>query len=698
MLTEFSDQMNSLLSKDNFKLAFKRLQTAQRNLYKELYFDDLQAFGFYADENIDSLINEIRQEIFSPEKSYKIFIPKKDNRVRPLSLLKFKDLLTYQAIVNVIVDSTYDDISSYYNNFLFGNVVVNPELSEKNKIFFYRPWKEQWKKFEEKTKEYYKDGYCFLSEFDIASFFDTIDHNILCQILHNTYAIDDDLLRLLSSCLESWTSDSNHITFNSRHGIPQGPICSAFLADLYLLHLDLELKKIHSLDIKYIRYVDDIRIFSREKVTAQKAVALLDLLARDLGLIPQGSKIFISEIDDVDKMLRHQKSKFSAISREHKQKGGKLKSKTHKRLKGRLLKCFDPESNEEYLDKTLIGFSLYKLNKDESIKTILIAEYENLYIHFPAVLFYLRQHFSEDEIVREWLIKLISNEDLLFQHIIALVLKYFPDLPFVYSVYKKYVDELNRHWLVNFYIINWLRQNHKKEIIVSDFMLSKQIDNYFVKRELNRIRYEISDDTAYKDILMLSLLEDRDSMIALQGIYMQPTSLLSNANITPVTNSYVRYLSSAYEIDYIVHTLREKFSIETSEMFFNTTIWDDPDLYRELNCSFSLFYQFKEIDASKSLLNLNSFNNLVFDKTYKMLGFTQRSDKYGVNLDSGLVNSLLPETISCFVKINKIRNQCTEAHPYDSSGNLRVKIKFYELDRLVKKEVHALMELCSYPF
>jgi len=122
------------------------------------------------------------------------------------------------------------------------------------------------------------------------------------------------------------------------------------------------------LDIQYIRYVDDIRIFSKDKVTAQKAIAYLDLLARDLGLIPQASKILVSEIDDINKLLRHQQSKFSAIAKEYIKKEGCLKSKTHRKLKERFLNCFDSNSNEEYLDKTLISFSLYKLNKDEDVK------------------------------------------------------------------------------------------------------------------------------------------------------------------------------------------------------------------------------------------------------------------------------------------------------------------------------------------
>ena len=71
------NQFNSFLSKDNFILAFKRLQTAPRNLYKELYGEDLQIFGLFLEENIKNLLNEIDTNIFKSESSYKIFIPRK---------------------------------------------------------------------------------------------------------------------------------------------------------------------------------------------------------------------------------------------------------------------------------------------------------------------------------------------------------------------------------------------------------------------------------------------------------------------------------------------------------------------------------------------------------------------------------------------------------------------------------------------
>src|SRR5690606_4570995 len=113
-----------------------------------------------------------------------------------------------------------------------------------------------------------------------------------------------------------------------------------------------------------IRYVDDIRIFSKDELTSQKVIAALDLISRDLGLIPQGSKILIKRIVDIDKELKLQNSKFSEITKEYKENNdgkpaGSIKAKTHKILKKRFLDCFKESSAEVYLDKTVISFSLY---------------------------------------------------------------------------------------------------------------------------------------------------------------------------------------------------------------------------------------------------------------------------------------------------------------------------------------------------
>ncbi len=59
-------QFNDFLTIENFHLAYQRLQTASRDLYKELYYEDLQIFGLFLDDNIKLLVNEIEQGIYKP--------------------------------------------------------------------------------------------------------------------------------------------------------------------------------------------------------------------------------------------------------------------------------------------------------------------------------------------------------------------------------------------------------------------------------------------------------------------------------------------------------------------------------------------------------------------------------------------------------------------------------------------------------
>ncbi|SRR5579883_130658 len=683
------------LSEDNFHLAYLRLQTASRTLYKELYYEDLKIFSFFLEKNISILINEIKHEIFRPESSYKVFIPKKNNLFRPLSLLKFKDLLVYQSIINTIADIVYDEIYPYYNHIIFGNVYNTS--NENDKFFFFKPWKQQWRKFEDITRKFYENDYKFLADFDIASFFDTIDHYILKQILENNFQIDTKLVEFLITLLEAFTSDSHHKTFRSKHGIPQGPIASAFLADLYLFHfVDLEMignKNKPTLDIQYIRYVDDIRIFSKDKISAQKAIANLDLLARDLGLIPQQTKISFNEINSLDEILKNQKNKFSAITKEFKKAEGSLKSKTHRKLKQRFIDCLDKTSEEEFLDKTIINFSLYKLNKDEDIKISLLIHWELLYIHMDGLLFYLRKHFSEDKEVRSWLITILRSQNVLFHHVIALIFKFFPNIEFMEDIYKRYFIGSDRHWLVRYFMLGWLYHHKKIELI-----LAFSSDNYFLNREANNFKFKISQEPIYLETFVQALLKDRDCLVALQGLnwlFCIETDLSKDGS---EWNDYIRCIFYEDITDYIKYTLKNEFLILVPENFFNSKIWKDEKIYKQLNIFFRIFYENKDIDPSKSLMNLNCFNNLIYDKICHTLNIPKPAHDYGVNLNSKVIEENFPVTNKYLTEINDKRNQRTEAHPYDKYNNIRSEISREEMAQLVRKQKKALEEICRFNF
>lgn len=693
-------QYDKFLTPNNFKLAFERLKTASRNLYKSIYYEDLKIFGLYLDENIETVISNIKQDIYKPEKCHKIFIPKKDNLVRPLSMLTFIDLLVYQAITNVIADTAYDIISPYYDKVIFGNVINTSTAKGEDKKFFYKSWKRKWKRFNEISKEHFSSGYIYLSEFDIASFFDTIDHNILCELLKNNYDVENELLELLSICLETWTADSNHKSFKSKHGIPQGPISSPFLADLYLFYIDSEIKRTaNKLDYKYLRYVDDIRILTKDNLTSQKLIAALDLISRDLGLIPQGSKILIKKVGDIDAELKIQNNKFSDITKEYKEEttgkeSNKLKAKTHKHLKKRFINCFDDKSDERFLDKTVIGFSLYKLNADEQVKKILLEKYNLILTHFEGVLFYLKRHFPNDTDVMLFIKNILSDETILFTHLVALCFKYFPDYPFDEKIYQTYTFEKHRHWLVNYYMVSWLFANNKKELLLTD----NSTENYFIQRELNNHKYAVSTEKSYRKIFATRLLENSNGMLALQGLnllFNNPLNFLG-FKTTINQNQFIQFIFSNHPTDIIVHTLKTEWKIENPDTFFNRNIWTNDAEYEELRTSFLLFIKSVGRDPSKSLLNLNTFNNLVFDKICNRLNIAKVAADYGVNLNANLIDNQLPLCNKHWTGINEKRNQKTEAHPYDKFGNIRIRITKTEFYDLFKKQKLTLDELCNF--
>lgn len=323
---------------------------------------------------------------------------------------------------------------------------------------------------------------------------------------------------------------------------------------------------------------------------------------------------------------------------------------------------------------------------------LILTNYEKLYAIFEGLLFYLQKHFSTDPKIEEWLITLLTDEKLLFHHVIALVFKFFPNLRFIEQVYQKYSKENTRHWLVRYFMINWLFCNKKREIILTD-----STDNYFINRELNSFKIRCSKDISFKKIFANKLLESKDSLTALQGFYLFQ-QLILKVQQSPNYNSFVRSILENYRADYINHILSEAYTINSSENFFNCHIWNDEQLYQELNHSFFLFHEFKDIDPSKALLNLNSFNNLVFEKICEQLNILPKSKDYGVNLHANYLFDKFPITNRYFLEINEQRNQRSEAHPYDKYGQLRIRINFDEFKKLIEKETKSLKEICAYKF
>jgi len=316
----------SFLNLNNFTLAFWRIVKSVKLDYKQYYRHMFSSYSMSLTDNLKYLINDIRRGVYSPETPTIIFHPKKSGVLRPLTLLTFRDLIVYQAIVNVIASKLRTEQRKYAYTRCFGAI-----LAGESDHFFFRSWKRSYRAYNRKVKESFEKGNVYVAHFDLVSYYELIDHGILrsCIASHIKNA---DLLEFLFYCLSHWTTNS--VGRHLRHGIPQGPEASSFLAECVLFRFDaMKFNGTH-----YARYIDDIKLMAKDEVPLRRALLKLDLKCKDLGLVPQAQKINLGKVDDVEHIVKSIPSMI-VVKIEKKEKGsqaelGKLFRTSLQRISG----------------------------------------------------------------------------------------------------------------------------------------------------------------------------------------------------------------------------------------------------------------------------------------------------------------------------------------------------------------------------
>ena len=100
-------------------------------------------------------------------------------------------------------------------------------------------------------------------------------------------------------CLRQWTSSTWSVGPESiyhGHGIPQGPLSSGMLSEVVLQHIDKAGER--GTRTRYIRYVDDIKIFAKSEDELRRKLVALDLASKEIGLFPQTAKINIRKMSN----------------------------------------------------------------------------------------------------------------------------------------------------------------------------------------------------------------------------------------------------------------------------------------------------------------------------------------------------------------------------------------------------------------
>ncbi len=133
--------------------------------------------------------------------------------------------------------------------------------------------------------------YSFFCKTDVRSYYDSIDHFILYTKLYDYIpeSIRGYVWQFLKRCVE-WGGLYQDI----KRGIPRGASLSPLLGAFYLLDLERNMER---LDVKYVRYLDDILILAKTRWKLKKAIKVLNQTFDELKLEKHPEKTSIGRIE-----------------------------------------------------------------------------------------------------------------------------------------------------------------------------------------------------------------------------------------------------------------------------------------------------------------------------------------------------------------------------------------------------------------
>lgn len=116
-----------------------------------------------------------------------------------------------------------------------------------------------------KVKEYAEMGYRHAVSLDLAKYFDTLNHELLLNILRRNVK-DERVIQWIKRYLKRGVMEDG-VVKDTTEGSPQGGNLSPLLANIYLNEFDQEFQK---RGVHFVRYADDIVLLAKSERAAKR--------------------------------------------------------------------------------------------------------------------------------------------------------------------------------------------------------------------------------------------------------------------------------------------------------------------------------------------------------------------------------------------------------------------------------------------
>lgn len=259
--------MDKVSNRKNLLAAFRKVK---RNGGKAgVDHQTIAMFEKRLEHNIDKLLQSLESGKYFPQKILRRWIPKpgKRNEKRPLGIPTVRDRVVQTALRNVIEPIFERDFSGHSYGFRPGRGCKNA-LKEVDTLL--------------------KEGYTWVLDADLKSYFDTIPHTRLLELIQHKIA-DLSIVGLIELFLKQEVLETTK-GWQPEQGTPQGAVISPLLSNIYLDPLD---QLMSSKGYKMIRYADDFVILCQSESACLKALKLVEEWSHGAGLTlhPEKTKV-----------------------------------------------------------------------------------------------------------------------------------------------------------------------------------------------------------------------------------------------------------------------------------------------------------------------------------------------------------------------------------------------------------------------